>query len=40
MYAGVDTRLHPAAGRSVLAHLIDLRDRGLVAERQADWKAL
>ncbi len=32
MYAGVDARLYPAAGRSVLAHLIDLRDRGLVVE--------
>lgn len=32
MYRGVDVRLHPAAGRSVLAHLIDLRDRGMVIE--------
>lgn len=31
MYKGVDPRLHGAAGRSVLAHLIDLDDRGLVA---------
>jgi glyoxylase-like metal-dependent hydrolase (beta-lactamase superfamily II) len=30
MYAGLDPRLHGAAGRSVLAHLIDLRQRGLV----------
>jgi glyoxylase-like metal-dependent hydrolase (beta-lactamase superfamily II) len=30
MYKGVDKRLWPAAGRSVLAHLIDLRDRGVV----------
>jgi glyoxylase-like metal-dependent hydrolase (beta-lactamase superfamily II) len=29
MYKGVDPRLHPAAGRSVLAHLIDLDARGL-----------
>jgi glyoxylase-like metal-dependent hydrolase (beta-lactamase superfamily II) len=29
MYKGVDPRLHGAAGRSVLAHLIDLRDRGI-----------
>jgi glyoxylase-like metal-dependent hydrolase (beta-lactamase superfamily II) len=29
MYAGLDPRLHPAAARSVLAHLIDLRQRGL-----------
>jgi glyoxylase-like metal-dependent hydrolase (beta-lactamase superfamily II) len=33
MYKGVDPRLHGAAGRSVLAHLIDLRDRGIVKER-------
>jgi glyoxylase-like metal-dependent hydrolase (beta-lactamase superfamily II) len=32
MYIGVDKRLHGAAGRSVLAHLIDLRDRGRAAE--------
>ncbi len=32
MYAGIDERLHGAAGRSVLAHLIDLRDRGRVLE--------
>ena len=30
MYKGVDPRLHPAAGRSVLAHLIDLDQRGIV----------
>jgi len=37
MYAGVDPRLHPAAGRSVLAHLIDLRARGMVVERGDTW---
>ena len=37
MYSGVDPRLHPAAGRSVLAHLIDLRTRGMVAERGDGW---
>ncbi|MDX3899622.1 MAG: MBL fold metallo-hydrolase [Sphingobium sp.] len=31
MYKGVDTRLHAAAGRSVLAHLVDLDQRGLAA---------
>ncbi|MBA3896694.1 MAG: MBL fold metallo-hydrolase [Sphingomonadaceae bacterium] len=36
MYGGVDKRLWPAAGRSVLAHLIDLRDRGRVREG-AEW---
>jgi len=40
MYASVDKRLWGAAGRSVLAHLIDLESRGLVA-RQADaWARL
>ena len=29
MYRGVDPRLHGAAGRSVLAHLLDLRGRGV-----------
>ena len=38
MYAGVDPRLHPAAGRSVLAHLIDLRTRGVVAEAGDSWR--
>lgn len=31
MYKGVDPRLHSAAGRSVLAHLIDLDGRGMAA---------
>ncbi len=30
MYVGVDPRLHPAAGLSVSAHLLDLRARGRV----------
>nr|WP_310523362.1 MBL fold metallo-hydrolase [Polymorphobacter sp.] len=38
MYAMVDKRLHPAAGRSVLAHLIDLRVRGEVRDAGADWQ--
>ncbi len=38
MYAGLDPRLSGAAGRSVLAHLIDLRDRGLVIEEDGVWK--
>jgi len=39
MYKGVDPRLHPAAARSVLAHLLDLQQRGL-AEHLGDdlWK--
>ena len=38
MYKGIDERLYPAAGRSVLAHLIDLRDRALVTEREGLWR--
>ncbi len=38
MYAKVDPRLHPAAGRSVLAHLIDLNARGHVIRAGDDWK--
>jgi glyoxylase-like metal-dependent hydrolase (beta-lactamase superfamily II) len=37
MYKGVDPRLHGAAGRSVLAHLIDLHGRGM-AERIGDGR--
>ena len=37
MYAGIDERLFPAAGRSVLAHLIDLRERGIVGEQGDLW---
>jgi glyoxylase-like metal-dependent hydrolase (beta-lactamase superfamily II) len=37
MYVGIDPRLHGAAGRSVLAHLIDLRDRGVVGEEGGRW---
>ena len=37
MYAGIDPRLFPAAERSVLAHLIDLRDRDRVAEQGGIW---
>ncbi len=39
MYRGVDARLHPAAGRSVLAHLIDLAQRRLVEGAAGqDWQ--
>ncbi len=38
MYVGLDPRLFGAAGRSVLAHLIDLRDRGLVREEGERWR--
>lgn len=38
MYAGIDPRLLPAAERSVLAHLIDLRQRGSVSADGDRWK--
>jgi glyoxylase-like metal-dependent hydrolase (beta-lactamase superfamily II) len=39
MYAGLDPRLFGAAGRSVLAHLIDLRQRGIVAgQEDGAWR--
>lgn len=38
MYKGLDPRLNGAAGRSVLAHLIDLRQRGMVAEEDETWR--
>lgn len=37
MYRDIDPRLHPAAGRSVLAHLVDLERRGLVREEEDRW---
>jgi len=37
LYRDVDPRLHPAAERSVLAHLIDLAARGLVREEGGQW---
>ncbi len=38
MYAGLDARLHGAAGRSVLAHLIDLDHRGVVVRHDGSWQ--
>ena len=38
MYVGLDPRLFGAAERSVLAHLIDLERRGMVAAAGADWR--
>ena len=38
MYAGFDPRLAPAAARSVLAHLLDLRKRGLVGGEGEIWR--
>jgi glyoxylase-like metal-dependent hydrolase (beta-lactamase superfamily II) len=37
MYREIDPRLHPAAGRSVLAHLIDMERRGLVRGKGDEW---
>lgn len=37
MYRGVDERLWPAAGRSVLAHLIDMERKGLATRDGDDW---
>ena len=39
MYKGLDPRLTGAAGRSVLAHLIDLRNRNLAKEKAGQWKS-
>jgi glyoxylase-like metal-dependent hydrolase (beta-lactamase superfamily II) len=38
MYKDIDPRLHPAAARSVLAHLIDLEARGLVVLEGEEWQ--
>jgi glyoxylase-like metal-dependent hydrolase (beta-lactamase superfamily II) len=37
MYAGIDPRLFPAAGRSVLAHLVDLERRRLARREGEAW---
>jgi glyoxylase-like metal-dependent hydrolase (beta-lactamase superfamily II) len=37
MYADIDPRLFPAAGRSVLAHLLDLESRGRVRTEGERW---
>jgi glyoxylase-like metal-dependent hydrolase (beta-lactamase superfamily II) len=39
MYKGIDPRLHGAAGRSVLAHLIDLERQGRVLAQGERWVA-
>jgi glyoxylase-like metal-dependent hydrolase (beta-lactamase superfamily II) len=38
LYRDVDPVLHPAAGRSVLAHLYELRDRGQVRDDGERWR--
>ncbi|WP_313535583.1 MBL fold metallo-hydrolase [Sphingomonas sp.] len=40
MYVGLDPQLHGAAGRSVLAHLLDLQTRGRVAATDDVWRLL
>ena len=40
MYQAVDRALWPAAGRSVLAHLIDLERRGITTTRDERWSLL
>ena len=40
MYKGLDPRLTGAAGRSVLAHLIDLKNRKLAAENGELWRLI
>lgn len=37
IYRDVDPRLHPAAGRSVLAHLVHLQAKGLVRHQDERW---
>lgn len=38
MYKAIDSRLYGAAGRSVLAHLIDLERRGVVRKNEPHWE--
>jgi glyoxylase-like metal-dependent hydrolase (beta-lactamase superfamily II) len=40
MYVGIDPRLFPAAERSVLAHLYELRDRHIVADQGDVWQKI
>jgi glyoxylase-like metal-dependent hydrolase (beta-lactamase superfamily II) len=40
MYKGLDPRLKGAAGRSVLAHLLDLQKRGRTKEENGIWHSL
>jgi glyoxylase-like metal-dependent hydrolase (beta-lactamase superfamily II) len=38
LYREIDPQLHPAAERSVLAHLIDLQSRGVVVREGEAWR--
>jgi glyoxylase-like metal-dependent hydrolase (beta-lactamase superfamily II) len=40
MYKGLDPRLHGAAARSVLAHLVDLERQGRVTSSSLEWRML
>jgi len=40
VYDDVDPRLHPAARRSLLAHLIKLQEDGVAEERDGKWRLL
>ena len=40
LYKDIDPGLHPAAERSVLAHLIDLGARGLVVQEGEEWRVV
>jgi glyoxylase-like metal-dependent hydrolase (beta-lactamase superfamily II) len=40
MYSNIDPALHPAAERSVLAHLLDLQARGIVSRDADTWRSL
>ena len=40
MYVGIDPRLFPAAERSVLAHLVDLENRGRVGVKDETWNLI
>jgi glyoxylase-like metal-dependent hydrolase (beta-lactamase superfamily II) len=40
MYVGIDPRLFPAAERSVLAHLYELRDRDVVRQQGDLWRKI
>jgi glyoxylase-like metal-dependent hydrolase (beta-lactamase superfamily II) len=39
-YPGLDPRLQPAAGATVLAHLLDLQERGVVHQSNGQWTPL
>ena len=40
MYKGLDPRLTGAAGRSVLAHLVDLQNRGQATVSENRWQRI